>query len=382
MVLSGRCTFVVHADRDRAASTRRGASARATRVQERPARASSSAAGCSRGRGRRRRGRRARRRRAAASRSAMRDGVYEMDLQVLRNRESLAHGSASWDAKMNELFGVWLNPVVALAKDPAAARGRWPPSCAACWSTSRTRTASERVDTIETLRAAAREQERAARAVRQGCAKPAHRRCPKDEVPERAAAARRAVVRAGRAPAHHRVARCRRRSRASPSRARRSDRPHGARLPVARRSNYNDGAQPHALRRRGAARPSCRRAASSAAASCSWRRSSGWCATRRCASCWSCRLLVARAPARDLRQAPDARARWSSRRHARRGVRARRRRCSPSASAQPAQLRGAAHHHRRGRGLRGEPLRRDGLASSSTPAGLRARWAAPSCSAR
>jgi len=51
--------------------------------------------------------------------TAMRSGVYEMDLQVLRNRDSLAHGSASWDAKMNELFGVWLNPLVALAKDPA-----------------------------------------------------------------------------------------------------------------------------------------------------------------------------------------------------------------------------------------------------------------------
>ncbi|MBS2032139.1 MAG: MMPL family transporter [Deltaproteobacteria bacterium] len=51
--------------------------------------------------------------------AAMHTGVYEMDLQVLRNRDSLAHGSASWDAKMNELFGVWLNPVVALAKDPA-----------------------------------------------------------------------------------------------------------------------------------------------------------------------------------------------------------------------------------------------------------------------
>lgn len=49
---------------------------------------------------------------------AFRSGVYEMDLQALRNRESLRHGSASWDAKMSELFGVWLNPVVALAEDP------------------------------------------------------------------------------------------------------------------------------------------------------------------------------------------------------------------------------------------------------------------------
>jgi uncharacterized protein len=49
---------------------------------------------------------------------AFHSGVYEMDLQVLRNQESLAMGSASWDAKMNEVFGVWLNPVVALAEEP------------------------------------------------------------------------------------------------------------------------------------------------------------------------------------------------------------------------------------------------------------------------
>jgi hypothetical protein len=45
-------------------------------------------------------------------------GLYEMNLKALRNRDSIAHGGASWDPKMNELFGVWLNPVVALAEDP------------------------------------------------------------------------------------------------------------------------------------------------------------------------------------------------------------------------------------------------------------------------
>jgi uncharacterized protein len=50
---------------------------------------------------------------------ALHSGVYEMDLQVLRNQESLSVGSGSWDARMNEVFGVWLNPVVALADDPA-----------------------------------------------------------------------------------------------------------------------------------------------------------------------------------------------------------------------------------------------------------------------
>lgn len=50
---------------------------------------------------------------------AARSGLYEMDLRQLRNRDSLAHGSASWDRKMNEVFGVWLNPVVSLVPDPA-----------------------------------------------------------------------------------------------------------------------------------------------------------------------------------------------------------------------------------------------------------------------
>ncbi len=48
---------------------------------------------------------------------ARRTGLYEMDLRRLRNTDSLHRGAASWDKKMNEVFGVWLNPVVALAKD-------------------------------------------------------------------------------------------------------------------------------------------------------------------------------------------------------------------------------------------------------------------------
>ena len=46
-------------------------------------------------------------------------GLYEMSLEALRNRDSLDHGSASWDARMNERFGVWLNPVVTVVDDPA-----------------------------------------------------------------------------------------------------------------------------------------------------------------------------------------------------------------------------------------------------------------------
>ncbi len=46
-------------------------------------------------------------------------GIYEMHLDALRNRESLLSGSASWEAKMNELFGSWINPVVVMVDDPA-----------------------------------------------------------------------------------------------------------------------------------------------------------------------------------------------------------------------------------------------------------------------
>jgi predicted RND superfamily exporter protein len=50
---------------------------------------------------------------------AVQGGLYDMDLQSLRNRDSLAHGSASWDRRMNDVFGVWLNPVAGLVDDPA-----------------------------------------------------------------------------------------------------------------------------------------------------------------------------------------------------------------------------------------------------------------------
>jgi predicted RND superfamily exporter protein len=56
---------------------------------------------------------------ALGVRYAMQKGLYEMDLSTLRNRDSLRSGSASWDARMSELFGVWLNPVAALVEDPA-----------------------------------------------------------------------------------------------------------------------------------------------------------------------------------------------------------------------------------------------------------------------
>ena len=51
-------------------------------------------------------------------RHALKAGLYEMDLQTLRNRDSLRSGSGSWDSKMSELFGVWLNPVAAIVPGP------------------------------------------------------------------------------------------------------------------------------------------------------------------------------------------------------------------------------------------------------------------------
>ncbi|MFO0724764.1 MAG: MMPL family transporter [Myxococcota bacterium] len=46
-------------------------------------------------------------------------GLYDMSLLNLRNTDSLKHGSASWDSKIADLFGVWLNPVMGMVDDPA-----------------------------------------------------------------------------------------------------------------------------------------------------------------------------------------------------------------------------------------------------------------------
>jgi len=84
-------------------------------------------------------------------------GLYEMHLPALRNRDSLAHGSASWDARMNKLFGVWLNPVVTLVRDP----DRREPAAAELRRVlidTKPRLA-DRVETIETFAPPATEQE-------------------------------------------------------------------------------------------------------------------------------------------------------------------------------------------------------------------------------
>lgn len=86
------------------------------------------------------------------------EGIYEMHLEALRNRESLRTGSASWDARMSYLFGTWLNPVVTMVarpedREPAAQALR-------AKLMSGPRPAVERIETIETYRPPAAEQER------------------------------------------------------------------------------------------------------------------------------------------------------------------------------------------------------------------------------
>ncbi len=86
------------------------------------------------------------------------EGLYEMNLMALRNRSSLQSGSASWEPKMNELFGSWVNPVVVMVKNDDD-RER------AATELRRVLTggpmpAVDRVETIDTYRPPAAEQER------------------------------------------------------------------------------------------------------------------------------------------------------------------------------------------------------------------------------
>jgi predicted RND superfamily exporter protein len=98
---------------------------------------------------------------ALAVRGVMRgrsDGIYEMHLEALRNRDSLRTGAASWDKRMTELFGSWLNPVVALVKEPGDRE-------AAAGELRRVlmqgpNPAVDRIETIETYQPPAPEQER------------------------------------------------------------------------------------------------------------------------------------------------------------------------------------------------------------------------------
>jgi predicted RND superfamily exporter protein len=86
------------------------------------------------------------------------EGIYEMHLKALRNRRSLATGSASWEDKLTQLFGTWLNPVVVLVKSPEDRE-------AAATELRRVLQtgpvlAADRIETIENYRPALPEQER------------------------------------------------------------------------------------------------------------------------------------------------------------------------------------------------------------------------------
>ncbi len=87
-----------------------------------------------------------------------RDGIYEMHLLALRNRESLRSGSASWEGRMSELFGSWVNPVVVMVPEAATrteAAGRL-----RSLLTDGVPAALDRVETIDTYRPPVPEQER------------------------------------------------------------------------------------------------------------------------------------------------------------------------------------------------------------------------------
>jgi predicted RND superfamily exporter protein len=93
-------------------------------------------------------------------RRAMASGLYETNLNALRNRESLAHGGASWDRKMSEIFGVWLNPVVALVDDPAKREAAATALRGVLLAPDHGLPPAERVETIESVVPAPAEQSR------------------------------------------------------------------------------------------------------------------------------------------------------------------------------------------------------------------------------
>jgi hypothetical protein len=87
-----------------------------------------------------------------------REGIYEMHLRALRNQRSLQTGSASWDDKMTRLFGTWLNPVVVLVERPA---DREPAALELRHAlTAGPVPAVDRIETIDTYRPAASDQDR------------------------------------------------------------------------------------------------------------------------------------------------------------------------------------------------------------------------------
>ena len=109
---------------------------------------------------------------------AQRSGLYEMDMSVLRNRESLAHGGASWDKTINKVFGVWLNPVGGVVEDPAA---REPTAAALRQALLAQPAYAERVETVERVVPEAADQ--AHRLTRLKQVMKEVRRVPNDQLP-------------------------------------------------------------------------------------------------------------------------------------------------------------------------------------------------------
>lgn len=91
---------------------------------------------------------------------ALADGPYDMALKNLRNSDSLATGGASWDPKISEIFGVWMNPVAGSVDDPAVREALASALRAGLVGTGTVAGLAERVETIERYVPAADEQAR------------------------------------------------------------------------------------------------------------------------------------------------------------------------------------------------------------------------------
>ncbi len=113
---------------------------------------------------------------------ASKHGLYEMDLRALRNRDSLKSGSASWDPKVSEVFGVWLNPVAGLVNHDAQRE----PFAAALKKTmvDGDDHVAERVQTVEQFAPPVPAQEK--RIERLRAFKESLTHVPKEKIPERA----------------------------------------------------------------------------------------------------------------------------------------------------------------------------------------------------
>ncbi|MFT3836164.1 MAG: MMPL family transporter [Myxococcaceae bacterium] len=113
---------------------------------------------------------------------ASKNGLYAMDLRVLRNRDSLSKGSASWDPKVSEVFGVWLNPVAGMVEHPEE-RETYASALKATMVEGPAHVA-ERVQTLEQFAPPVAKQEKRIERLKKFRASLEH--VPKEKIPERA----------------------------------------------------------------------------------------------------------------------------------------------------------------------------------------------------